>query len=443
MSKDKVKKVASIAAYNADGMLLWGKRNDNGKFTLPGGHFEPGEEPIEAARRELREETGLEAATLEPLGDDVVRNCHVFAFKALVTDQPSGKDDPDAEISEWHWVEPHDIPDEIMDNLHSPRNVTLQLLGLQDEDEGLTKKEDPHFVEQRPMSGKAIRIARKGTKSRQKQDRENHRLQAVYFTGGDTKRLKPVLVPISPHMGSNMAVNKSRLKLYQRMLAAGDETPNVVVRRNGMGWDLLDGNHRLEAHRLAGSTHINAVEILPPDPVKKSLAGAMAAGVMALSAGGAMPSKAAPIQTEVPKTAVKPWSPEGLHPDMIPIAHLESSFGQNMNHAANPQGAFRTAFGALGFKPSTAHEEYTKSKFMAKKYPGLERPEDFLKTFQGDPKFYNLLASAHFARLKARHGDAAKAAYAWRHGSTACAQASDEQIKNDAYVQRYRDMSLD
>jgi 8-oxo-dGTP pyrophosphatase MutT (NUDIX family) len=38
-------------------------------LALPKGHPEPGEAAVEAARREVREETGLSAEALEKLGD--------------------------------------------------------------------------------------------------------------------------------------------------------------------------------------------------------------------------------------------------------------------------------------------------------------------------------------------------------------------------------------
>ncbi len=38
-------------------------------LALPKGHAEPGESPAEAARREIREETGLDAVLVDKLGD--------------------------------------------------------------------------------------------------------------------------------------------------------------------------------------------------------------------------------------------------------------------------------------------------------------------------------------------------------------------------------------
>ena len=45
-------------------------RQPKGIYGLPSGHVEPGEEPIKAAEREFREETGLDALDLTPLNYD-------------------------------------------------------------------------------------------------------------------------------------------------------------------------------------------------------------------------------------------------------------------------------------------------------------------------------------------------------------------------------------
>ncbi len=44
-------------------------RHARGEWIMPKGHLEPGEEPRQAALREVREETGLEAQIIAPLGE--------------------------------------------------------------------------------------------------------------------------------------------------------------------------------------------------------------------------------------------------------------------------------------------------------------------------------------------------------------------------------------
>ena len=56
---------ASVIVLDAAGRLLLQRRSDDGTWGLPGGYVELGESVEETAVRELREETGLVARSLE------------------------------------------------------------------------------------------------------------------------------------------------------------------------------------------------------------------------------------------------------------------------------------------------------------------------------------------------------------------------------------------
>lgn len=76
-----------------------------GSLALPGGYVEPHEEPLVAARRELREETGFASETWKPLGTYVVDanrgagSAHLFlATGALETCEPEPDDLEEQEL---------------------------------------------------------------------------------------------------------------------------------------------------------------------------------------------------------------------------------------------------------------------------------------------------------------------------------------------------------
>ncbi|WP_238006172.1 NUDIX hydrolase [Dactylosporangium sp. AC04546] len=64
------RRVAVVFLVDPEGRILMQHRDQHAKvspnqWAMPGGKIEEGEEPIEAARREVLEETGLTAAALE------------------------------------------------------------------------------------------------------------------------------------------------------------------------------------------------------------------------------------------------------------------------------------------------------------------------------------------------------------------------------------------
>ncbi len=65
----KIRTSSLVAIFNADHTkILLTRRQDNGRFCLPGGGIEPGESAAQAAMREVKEEVGLDVQITKLVG---------------------------------------------------------------------------------------------------------------------------------------------------------------------------------------------------------------------------------------------------------------------------------------------------------------------------------------------------------------------------------------
>jgi 8-oxo-dGTP diphosphatase len=114
------KPTATALVVDDRGRILLARRAHEpyaGLWDLPGGFLDEGEEPLDALRRELREETGVE---VEPGaffgivvdrygGDDDARSTLNLYWLARVVD---GDPRPADDVTELRWFGPDELPDE-------------------------------------------------------------------------------------------------------------------------------------------------------------------------------------------------------------------------------------------------------------------------------------------------------------------------------------------
>jgi phage-related protein (TIGR01555 family) len=131
------KRAATIIVRDGDKFLM-GKRKEDGRWSLPGGHIEKGESAHQGGVRELKEETNLDAKRLKFLGSRLVESemnkpveVTMYEHQHDGESKPSFKKDPDKEFDELRWLSAKDkLPEEIENNLAHPNNVALKHLGL-------------------------------------------------------------------------------------------------------------------------------------------------------------------------------------------------------------------------------------------------------------------------------------------------------------------------
>lgn len=96
-------------------MVLQGQPHETPTWAVPGGSIEPGETPEQAAKREVKEETGLDVRLLRPYavvdGVKAYGPYRVHYFEARVQGGEAESDDPDGLVHRVAWVLASSLPD--------------------------------------------------------------------------------------------------------------------------------------------------------------------------------------------------------------------------------------------------------------------------------------------------------------------------------------------
>lgn len=115
---------AGLLLFREDGRLLLLRRSpelaDGGTWSVPGGALEPGEEPLEAALREAREEMGSVPGAGEIGRHRADMGRYVYWTFAAIADEDEVSDwEPrlNWENVDWGWFDPSEMPEPLHPNV--------------------------------------------------------------------------------------------------------------------------------------------------------------------------------------------------------------------------------------------------------------------------------------------------------------------------------------
>ncbi len=139
MTQQNIQVTTDIAIFshfqNELSILLVSRKNEpfQGKWCLPGGFIENDEDLEEAARRELKEETGLTVEVLDQLQafgtpgrDPRGRTITILYYTVFVDNEPVAKAGDDASDARWFRI--NELPELCFDHAQIISTVTAQVL---------------------------------------------------------------------------------------------------------------------------------------------------------------------------------------------------------------------------------------------------------------------------------------------------------------------------
>jgi excisionase family DNA binding protein len=119
--------VALAVITSKHGVLAVLRRDADPLWAFPGGEVEPGEAPMDAAVREVKEETGLEIRVSHALGerDHPVTGRHVIYLVARPYHGTEVRNNDEAELAEVRWAALDEL-DDLMPGMFGPARAHLE-----------------------------------------------------------------------------------------------------------------------------------------------------------------------------------------------------------------------------------------------------------------------------------------------------------------------------
>lgn len=233
--------VSSVAIKDGTKILM-GQRRDNERWTLPGGHLDPGENKTDGAIREVKEEAGyvVDPKKIKHLKSKKIKTytgldktIHAFVVEHDGKQKFSTKNDPDKEVKEWLWIDTKNgLPKHVKENLHSPKNVVLQSLGL--------SKSMEYFIADLIKSGggthKYLRKFRRGGEwIYVYHEGSGHGRQISEEAVGHLKKLGELGDEDARSLHSTLeAHSEEKLKVLRELADLGDEDAHEHLKRLGI-----------------------------------------------------------------------------------------------------------------------------------------------------------------------------------------------------------------